>query len=81
MGFAHASKILFSLLLLNLIMLLFSDYTGQGVDQLMQLIHTIRTNPNDRRMILSAWNPAGIYVWTGALKIVMWYFEDGDVVL
>ena len=33
------------------------DYTGKGVDQLKNLIHTIKTNPNDRRMILSAWNP------------------------
>lgn len=39
-----------------------TDYTGQGVDQLKQLIHTIRTKPTDRRLILSAWNPAGIRV-------------------
>jgi len=37
-----------------------ADYTGQGVDQLAQLIHTIKTNPTDRRMVLSAWNPAGM---------------------
>ena len=36
-----------------------SDYTGQGVDQLAQVIHTIKTNPNDRRIIMSAWNPPG----------------------
>uniref|UniRef100_A0A8H7NIZ0 thymidylate synthase n=1 Tax=Bionectria ochroleuca TaxID=29856 RepID=A0A8H7NIZ0_BIOOC len=34
-----------------------TDYTGQGVDQLAELIHKLRTNPYDRRMILSAWNP------------------------
>ncbi len=33
------------------------DYTGQGVDQLENLIETLKTNPNDRRMIVSAWNP------------------------
>mmetsp|Transcript_13967 Transcript_13967/g.22118 ORF Transcript_13967/g.22118 Transcript_13967/m.22118 type:complete len:507 (-) Transcript_13967:831-2351(-) len=38
------------------------DYTGKGVDQLAQLIHTIKTNPNDRRMILSAWNPAAFHL-------------------
>ncbi|KAI9744322.1 MAG: Thymidylate synthase [Claussenomyces sp. TS43310] len=34
-----------------------TDYTGQGVDQLADIIHKLRTNPYDRRMILTAWNP------------------------
>ncbi|KAL3842324.1 hypothetical protein ACJMK2_020353 [Sinanodonta woodiana] len=34
-----------------------TDYTGQGVDQLKQVIETIKTNPDDRRIIMSAWNP------------------------
>lgn len=34
-----------------------ADYTNQGVDQLAEIIHKLRTNPYDRRMILSAWNP------------------------
>ena len=29
---------------------------GTTVDQLSELIHTIKTNPNSRRMIISAWN-------------------------
>ncbi len=29
---------------------------GSTVDQLADLIHTIKTNPNSRRMIISAWN-------------------------
>lgn len=29
---------------------------GTTVDQLTELIHTIKTNPNSRRMIISAWN-------------------------
>lgn len=28
-----------------------------GVDQLSQVINTLKTNPNDRRIIMSAWNP------------------------
>ena len=37
-----------------------TDYTGQGVDQLAELIHTIKTKPHDRRLVLSAWNPAAL---------------------
>ncbi|GAB4817169.1 hypothetical protein N2152v2_004215 [Parachlorella kessleri] len=37
-----------------------ADYTGKGVDQLADLIHRIKTNPNDRRLVLSAWNPAAL---------------------
>ncbi|KAI9244547.1 thymidylate synthase [Sporodiniella umbellata] len=37
-----------------------TDYTGQGIDQLQQVIDTIKKNPTDRRIILSAWNPADI---------------------
>ena len=36
-----------------------SDYQGQGVDQLKNVIHTIKTNPCCRRIIMSAWNPVG----------------------
>lgn len=34
------------------------DYAGQGVDQLKKVIETLKTNPRDRRMIVSAWNPS-----------------------
>lgn len=37
-----------------------ADYAGQGFDQLKQLIHTIKTNPSDRRMVVSAWNPTAL---------------------
>lgn len=32
-------------------------HTFKGVDQLAQVIHTLKTNPTDRRIIISAWNP------------------------
>jgi dihydrofolate reductase/thymidylate synthase len=37
-----------------------ADYSGQGVDQLQACINTIKTNPSDRRIIMSAWNPADL---------------------
>lgn len=36
------------------------DYTGQGVDQLAEVINRIKNNPTDRRIIMSAWNPIDI---------------------
>ncbi|KAL2021872.1 hypothetical protein VTK56DRAFT_6467 [Thermocarpiscus australiensis] len=35
-----------------------TDYAGQGVDQLARIVDTLRANPFDRRLVLSAWNPA-----------------------
>ena len=35
-----------------------TDYTGQGVDQLMEVVDKLMNKPYDRRIILSAWNPA-----------------------
>ena len=37
-----------------------ADYTGQGFDQLADVIHKIKNTPNDRRIIMSAWNPAAL---------------------
>ncbi|MBI3290751.1 thymidylate synthase [Candidatus Falkowbacteria bacterium] len=34
-----------------------TDYTGQGVDQLKNVTKMLKKNPDDRRMIVSAWNP------------------------
>ncbi|TFY79582.1 hypothetical protein EWM64_g4428 [Hericium alpestre] len=36
------------------------DYSGEGVDQLKEVIRKIKEDPTDRRIILSAWNPADI---------------------
>ncbi|MBI4151370.1 thymidylate synthase [Candidatus Woesearchaeota archaeon] len=33
------------------------DYAGEGIDQLSRLVTTLKTNPRDRRMLVSAWNP------------------------
>lgn len=38
-----------------------SDYKGKGIDQLQNVINTLRSNPRDRRMIISAWNPSQLH--------------------
>jgi len=37
-----------------------ADYSGQGVDQLGEVINRIKNKPNDRRIIMCAWNPADL---------------------
>ncbi len=34
-----------------------TDYTGQGVDQIKEIIRLIKEEPNSRRILLTAWNP------------------------
>jgi len=69
-----------------------ADYSGQGVDQLADCIHKIKHDPTDRRILLSAWNPADLnemalppchmfcqfYVANGELSCLM-YQRSADV--
>ncbi|NXN14741.1 TYSY synthase, partial [Indicator maculatus] len=68
------------------------DYSNQGVDQLQKVIETIKTNPDDRRIIMCAWNPKDIslmalppchalcqfYVQSGELSCQL-YQRSGDM--
>jgi len=71
-----------------------TDYSGQGVDQLKKVIETLKTNPDDRRMIVVAWNPSMLgemglppchFVWQvtvldGKLNL-LWTQRSVDVML
>ena len=37
-----------------------SDYSGKGIDQLKTVVDRLKSNPNDRRMIVMAWNPEAL---------------------
>ncbi len=70
------------------------NFNEEGVDQLENLINQIKTNPNSRRLIISAWNPCEVdqmalppchsfmqfYVNDGKLSCQL-YQRSGDVFL
>lgn len=71
-----------------------TDYTSQGIDQLQNLVDKIKENPDDRRMIVTAWNPKDLHkmalppchllfqvtVIDGKLNL-MWYQRSVDSAL
>ncbi|XP_057336102.1 thymidylate synthase [Microplitis mediator] len=58
-----------------------ADYTGKGIDQLQNVIDTLRTNPNDRRMIMTAWNPIDIpkMALPPCHCLVQFYVSNGEL--
>ncbi len=36
------------------------DYDGNSIDQISELISQLKTNPDSRRLLVSAWNPAAL---------------------
>eukprot|EP00917_Polyrhabdina_sp_WS-2016_P017883 GHVP01038691.1.p1 GENE.GHVP01038691.1~~GHVP01038691.1.p1 ORF type:complete len:381 (-),score=60.19 GHVP01038691.1:1833-2975(-) len=57
------------------------DYTGKGYDQVAEVIRTLRTNPADRRMIISAWNPAALHLMAlpPCHMFCQFYVEEGKL--
>lgn len=58
-----------------------TDYTGKGFDQLKEVVETIRKNPNDRRIILSAWNPPALkdMALPPCHLLCQFYVHDGEL--
>lgn len=57
------------------------DRDNQGIDQLKQVFNTLKTNPNDRRMIISAWNPQQLsqMALPPCHMMVQFYVDDGKL--
>ena len=58
-----------------------TDYSGQGVDQLAQIIEQIKTDPESRRIILSAWNVKDLnkMALPPCHTICQFYVVDGEL--
>lgn len=58
-----------------------TDYTGQGVDQLQNVIKALKTNPTDRRMIMTAWNPSALHEMAlpPCHLLAQFYVGDGEL--
>ena len=39
-----------------------TDYTNKGIDQLKNLVNTLKTEPTSRRMMVSSWNPKDLHL-------------------
>jgi thymidylate synthase len=39
-----------------------SDYKGEGIDQISDLIKKIKKNPNDRRLVMNLYNPSQVHL-------------------
>jgi len=57
------------------------DYTGCGVDQLAECLDKIRNKPEDRRIIMTAWNPAALreMALPPCHMFAQFYVADGEL--
>ncbi|KAJ4898957.1 Bifunctional dihydrofolate reductase-thymidylate synthase 2 [Raphanus sativus] len=48
---------------------MYADYSGQGFDQLLDVVNKIKNNPDERRIIMSAWNPSDLKL----MELLPWH--------
>ncbi|XP_062501913.1 thymidylate synthase-like isoform X2 [Corticium candelabrum] len=60
---------------------MYADYKDQGVDQLTEVIKKIKANPDDRRIIMVAWNPIDIPLMAlpPCHALCQFYVSDGEL--
>ncbi|KJH43614.1 thymidylate synthase [Dictyocaulus viviparus] len=58
-----------------------ANYDGEGVDQLAEVIHQIRTAPDSRRIIMTAWNPCDLKIMAlpPCHTMCQFYVQDGEL--
>lgn len=58
-----------------------ADYSGKGFDQLLDVIDKIKNNPDDRRIVLSAWNPSDLkqMALPPCHMFAQFYVENGEL--
>lgn len=58
-----------------------TDYTGKGIDQLLDCIDKIKNAPEDRRIVLTAWNPADLHLMAlpPCHMFCQFYVANGEV--
>ena len=56
-----------------------ADYTNQGVDQLAEVIHLLKTDPSNRSILLTAWNPYALHqmALTPCPVLSQFYVQNG----
>ena len=58
-----------------------ADYAKKGIDQLNEVINSIKNNPDSRRIIMSAWNPVDIPIMAlpPCHALVQFYVRNGEL--
>jgi dihydrofolate reductase / thymidylate synthase len=56
-----------------------TDYSGLGFDQVVNVLHLIRTDPHSRRMLINLWNPAQLdQVVLPACHVIYQFYVSGE---